>query len=89
MNAASQGIASHSEVDVTSQRGPGSQTEELCALLFPFTSSSNALQDELSCHRLAAGAEFGRPARYLVHCIYKEELHQLPLPPAQLLRKMS
>ena len=65
----------HSEVDVTSQRGSGSQTEELCALLFPFTSSSNALEDELSCHRLAAGGGFGRPARYFVHYIHSEELH--------------
>ena len=54
----------HSEVDVKSQRGSGSQTEELCALLFPFTSSSHALEDELSCHRLAAGGGFGRPASY-------------------------
>ena len=57
----------HCEVDVTSQQGPGSQTEELCALPFPFTSSSNAHEDELSCHCLAAGGGFGRPARYLVH----------------------
>ena len=33
------------------------------------TSSSNAHEDELSCHRLAAGGRFGRPARYLVHYI--------------------
>ena len=79
----------HSEVDVTFQRGPGSQTEELCALLFPFTSSSNALEDELSCHRLAAGGGFGRPAPYLVHYIYCEELHHLPLPAARMLATLS
>ena len=59
------------------------------ALLFPLTSSSNALEDELSCHRLAAGGGFGRPARYLVHYIYSEELHHLSLPAAQMLTKMS
>ena len=74
----------HSEVDVTSQRGSGSQTEELCALLFPFTSSSNALEDELSCHRLAAGGGFGRPGRHLVHYISSEDLHHLPLPAADI-----
>ena len=58
-------------------------------ILFPFTSSSNALEDELSCHRLAAGGGFGRPVRYLVHYIYSEELHHLPLPAAQMLTKMS
>ena len=36
-----------------------SQREELCALLFPFTSSSSAHEDELSCHRLAAGGGLG------------------------------
>ena len=65
-------------MDVAFQRGPGSQTEEPRALLFPFTSSSNALEDELSCHRLAAGGGFGRPARYLVHYIYSEDLHHFP-----------
>ena len=55
----------HCEVDVTSQR-PGSQTEEICALPFPCTSSSIAHEDELSCHPLAAGEGFGRPARYLL-----------------------
>ena len=42
----------------------------------PLTSSSNAHGDELSCHRLAAGGVFGRPARYFVHYIYSEDLHQ-------------
>ena len=32
--------------------------------------------DELGCHRLAAGGGFGRPARYFVHYIYSEDLHQ-------------
>ena len=40
------------------------------------TSSSNAHDDELGCHRLAAGGGFGRPARYFVHYIYSEDLHQ-------------
>ena len=42
----------------------------------PLTSSSNAHDDELGCHRLAAGEGFGRPARYFVHYIYSEDLHQ-------------
>ena len=42
----------------------------------PLTSSSNSHDDELGCHRLAAGGGFGRPARYFVHHIYSEDLHQ-------------
>ena len=42
----------------------------------PLTSSSNAHDDELGCHRLAAGGGFGRPARYFVHYIYSEDLRQ-------------
>ena len=60
VHAASQGTDA-----LTSQRGSGSQTEELRALLFPFTSSSNALEDELSCLRLAAGGGFGEACELL------------------------
>ena len=42
----------------------------------PLTSSSNAHDDELGNHRLAAGGEFRRPTRYFVHYIYNEDLHQ-------------
>ena len=41
----------------------------------PLTSSSNARDDELGCHRLAAGGGSGRPARYFVHYNTGRELN--------------